>query len=244
VTCAEFKELAAGLAMGTVSEAERAACEAHLAEASHEGCREALADAQRVAEALARSVPPVRPPPALWESIAGRLEPGRAAQPRSRLAAALPWLAAAMLLIALALVGWSRHDIAVKLADAESELELRAEAVAMLSSPSTRVVALAAQPGAPSGLAATALVDVAGKRGLVVVGGVTPQAGKDLELWVIRGQEKRAAGLLRGSGSVIAPIDPKLFADGADAFAITLEPEGGGPAPRGPALLVGAMPKT
>jgi anti-sigma-K factor RskA len=55
-----------------------------------------------------------------------------------------------------------------------------------------------------------------------------------------------AAGLLHGdsTGALVARVDAKLLASGApDAFAVTLEPTGGGSSPRGPVLLVGAISK-
>ena len=290
MTCAEFKELVGAHAIDALDAEERAACEAHLASGvAHEGCTEALAEARTVAEALLASPPPVKPSKALWAAIEADVRKTPQASPHApqpppandeRRAgrggrSALPWLIAALLLLALFFTGWSRMELADKLKDVraqgdaakkdadqlvsatdarrrceqdldalKSELALRREAVAMLRSPSARVVALASQPGAPSGLSATALVDLGKKRGMLVVGGLTPQAGKDFELWVIKGTEKRAAGLLRGDGELVALIDPKLLADGADALAITLEPAGGGPAPRGPAVLVAPMPKT
>lgn len=121
--------------------------------------------------------------------------------------------------------------------------ERRAEAVAMLMRGSVRVVPLAAQPGAPSGLRATALVDLPSHSGMVMLDGLVPATDRDYELWVIRGSEKKPAGLLRAGEPLLARIDPALLTDGADAFAVTLEPAGGSLAPRGPVLLVGAMPR-
>ena len=121
--------------------------------------------------------------------------------------------------------------------------ERRAEAVAMLMRGSVRVVPLAAQPGAPSGLRATALVDLPSHSGMVMLDGLVPATDKDYELWVIRGSEKKPAGLLRAGDHLLARIDPALLTNGADAFAVTLEPAGGSLAPRGPILLVGAMPR-
>jgi anti-sigma-K factor RskA len=296
MTCAEFKELVAAYAIGGLEPEELAACEAHLASGvAHEGCAEALADARAVADALLASPTPVRPPKDLWAAIEAEVRRTsqdvtgagapkaaqtdgagvRDAREKPGLRTALPWLVAALLLLALFFTGWSRWELAGKLREAregletakedtarlasetetrrrcqqdleamKNELVLRRDAVAMLHSPSARVVALASQPGAPSGLLATALVDMGQKRGMLVVGGMAPQPGKDYELWVIKGTEKKAAGLLRGNGEMIALIDPKLLAAGADAIAITLEPAGGGPAPRGPAVMVAAMPKT
>ncbi len=59
---------------------------------------------------------------------------------------------------------------------------------------------------------------------------------------MIRGNDKLAAGLLHGTDPV-AVIDPALLAS-ADAFAVTLEPAGGGPTPRGELIMVGIVPKT
>jgi len=127
------------------------------------------------------------------------------------------------------------------LAAAQGELGLKAEAVALLELPATRVVALAPQGGAAH--SGSALVNLTEKRAFVVVAGLTAQAGKDYELWVIKGDKKLAAGLLHGAdrGQTIARVDPALLADGADALAVTLEPAGGGDTPRGPIVLVALL---
>jgi hypothetical protein len=131
------------------------------------------------------------------------------------------------------------------LARARADLKLREEAVALLQQPGTKVMAFTPQqPYARA--AATAIVNVKAKRVVFLAGEMPRPAGKDYELWVIRGEQKIAAGLLRddGSGTVIAAVDPALLAEGADALAVTLEPEGGGDQPRGELVMVAIMPKT
>ena len=122
------------------------------------------------------------------------------------------------------------------------DVALKNEAVALLEHASTRVVALSAQGGRAHG--GSAIVNLAQRRVVIVATGLTVEAGKDYELWVIRGQDKLAAGLLHGGerGQAIARVDPALLGDGADALAITLEPAGGGPVPQGPVVLLGLVP--
>jgi anti-sigma-K factor RskA len=117
--------------------------------------------------------------------------------------------------------------------------------VAMLQLPATRVVAFAAKVDTGGG-GATAIVNMQAKRAMILAHGMPKPAGKDFELWVIRGDEKIAAGLMRGgaAGQLLVEVDPTLLAQGADALAVTLEPEGGGPAPRGDLVLLAAMPKS
>lgn len=124
------------------------------------------------------------------------------------------------------------------------DLALKEEAVALLEHASTRVVALNAQGGRAHG--GSAIVNLEQKRVVIVATGLTVEAGKDYELWVIRGEHKLAAGLLHGGerGQAIARVDPALLGDGADALAVTLEPAGGGPVPQGPVVLLGVMPKS
>src|SRR5262249_42306273 len=89
VTCAEFKDLAGALALDALDEEERAAALAHLAQAAHEGCHEALARARTTAGLLSGALADVEPSPLVWRRIASRLNP------RRRWAVASGWLAAA-----------------------------------------------------------------------------------------------------------------------------------------------------
>ncbi len=136
------------------------------------------------------------------------------------------------------------HDCTEDLSRLKMQLKLQRDAVALVDHPGTKVIALASkQADSPS---ATAIVNVGEKRGLVLLDHINVPTARDYELWVIRGSQKKAAGLLRptSDGALVVELDPKLLADGVDALAVTLEPAGGGPAPRGPIVLVAAMPKT
>lgn len=275
MTCAEYKELAAAYALGALEPDERDAFRRHLGEPRHEGCAEALAQARLAAEAIAASLDPVQPPPDMWSRIeAGLGEERRAtASPERGRSRVVGWLLAAAMLLVILWLGWSRRQVqgsleqaekergaaAEKLAQAdtvrarcesdlkqaERELVERTEAVALLGLPSTKLVQLGPQVPAP-GPRAVAIVNLDQKRGVLVADGLARKADGDYELWVIKGSEKKAAGLLRGTDGrpLYARIDPALLAGGADALAVTFEPPGGGSSPRGPIVILGALPKT
>lgn len=281
MTCAEFQELAACMALGALSPDERAEAEAHLAEPSHTGCFEALRRASDGVEVLARSLVPARPDDRVWSAIeAGLAAPGpaRPAAPRWRERVAFGAAAAAALLLLANLSARSRDNrrfaeqaaryeaerqassaragkeleaassqreaCAKELSALRGEAALQRSALALLQSPSTLLVSLAPPQGGQPG--ARALINLQDRKGVLLSAALAPQAGKDYELWLIRGDRKLPAGLLRAgpSGEVLAAIDPQLFAgERPDAVAVTLEAEGGAPQPQGPIVLVGALPK-
>jgi anti-sigma-K factor RskA len=278
MTCDEFKEQVAAYALGSLEPDEWAACEAHLAQAKpHDGCAEALARANLAKDALAHSLPPVRPRPEVWGRIEARLsqEAAPVARAGARGTRAVPWLVAAAAVAALFVVYVDRARVVDRLAVVEKtvsdahvaalaeighEQELRRGcqrdlaaardaaaqrdgAVALLAQPATRVVALAPQEGARA--RATAIVNLDGKTAYLVGGGLTPQGGKDYEMWVIRGDKKLPAGLVHSdaSGGAVVALAKDALSGGVDAIAVTLEPAGGGAQPQGPILLVGTVPK-
>ena len=125
-------------------------------------------------------------------------------------------------------------------------LQLRlAQQVAALGAvqqPDAQVLALAAQGGAP--YRATAVLDQAGQRGWLLTSGPEAPAGRDLQLWLIRGDRKISAGLLPTGGDPVLPIDPTLLAEGPpDAVAVTVEPQGGVAQPTGPIVLLARVPR-
>lgn len=124
-------------------------------------------------------------------------------------------------------------------------LQSRDDTLKLLENSQTRIVPLASQKDNPADARAMAIVNLAEKRAVVVAHGLVPTPGKDFELWVIRGNQKMPVGLLRGNKeeALFTAVNAELLSGGADAVAITIEPEGGSPQPTGPIILVAALPK-
>jgi hypothetical protein len=270
MTCAEFKEQVAAFALGILDAGDRAACERHLAERAHEGCLTALADANDAVAVLGLALPTVAPSAATWSAIEARTRTVAAVTPlrrRSRLATVAPWLLAAALILALVVSLRQRQQVgrelqaaldrsndalqqraqcAAELAVMRHDAEQRRDAMALMQLPGTKLVTLA-QQGPPQliGQGALNVIWHAGvKRGYVLGRGLAAPAGKDYELWVIRGARKIPAGILHGdaTGALVSAIDPTLLQEGApDAIAVTLEATGGRPQPEGPIVLVGKI---
>jgi anti-sigma-K factor RskA len=270
MTCAEFRELAALYALGALSADETAAAEAHLQEPNHEGCFESLRTASAGTEALVRSLVPVKPADRVWRGIEAGVRPedrrghSRVMAMRERVA----WFvaAAAVLLCAATFFGrqkliegnallassWvetnaAKDECLHELSASRAQGEQLRTVVALLQSPSSKVVAFAPQPGQPA-FAARAVVDLTQHKAMVLSASLPKQAGKDFQLWVIRGSSPEPAGLLRSdaSGTVVAAIDPALLGSSFDALAVSVEPTGGSPTgkPTGSVVLVGALSKS
>jgi anti-sigma-K factor RskA len=249
VTCEEFLELADGYVLGALDAEERAECERHLAEPAHRGCEAAVDRARATVAALAASLPAARPGGAVWRAIEARA----GFEVRPRRAAWLGWAAAAAAALFLVLWQGSRREaerqleaaLGARQAQERERAALEAEVAALrlagvpprqlaalLDEPGSRVVRLAALPGRAG--QATAVVNLAARRAVIVTSTLAPQPGKDWQLWVIRGTTAPIpAGFLRftAPGVALAEIDPALLTAAPDAFAVSLEPAGGSPAP-------------
>jgi anti-sigma-K factor RskA len=236
MNCADFKAVAASFALGACNDEERVAAEAHLREASHDGCMEALREASEGAALLAKIDPPLRPDPVLWERLAAEAF-GEAAPELPQKRAPVPlwayggWIAAAAVLVVFALLlAAERRQIA------EGERLLAA-----VGHPAAEIVALVPQTEVAARAAVNAVLNRQTKTALLTARGLRTPPGKDYELWVIRGEQKIPAGILRTrDGSLLMEIDAALLREKIDALAITLEPRGGGAVPTGPVLWLGA----
>ena len=215
---------AAAYVLDALTGEERADFEAHLLT-----CGDCAAEARSlgsVATALAMSVQPARPAPAVRARILAQLAP-RA----SRLIA--PWLllAAASVLCAVGLTAYA--------------VLLRGRAVALeavLAASDLVRVELAGQTIAPR---ASARAFWSRSRGLVFTASNLPPlpAGRIYQLWIVTAQMPVGAGLLkpRGDGAVHAVLATSPELSQPVAMALTIEPEGGVAAPTGDKYLVGIV---
>ena len=257
MTCAEFKELAAALALGALDPDERARARAHLAEPiPHEGCAEALGRAEQAARLLPGALIDRPPPDRVWRWIEARLS---ARAPRRRWATVAGWVVAAAACVAAVLLAGrsarlrkeldaargqtattearagSSDDLArrcaAQLEAARKTSGLAREAVALLEQRGSRVVPFAPQPG----FTGTAFAVIAPDRRRVILlsTALLPAAARDYQLWVIPpgpGAAPVPAGLVvAAEGVALGDFQASALARGALALAVSEEPKGGSP---------------
>lgn len=246
-----FETLAAVYAAGALDGDDLARFEAHLPGCP--ACQAAVREAHDTLARAAMSAPPQIPPPAVREALVSRVGRARASGRRGWLA----WAAATAVAAgaAAAFTGayvavryearlgqMARETTAVKERLARNEAALREQialyrgAVELLRDPATRVVELRGQGPSPAASGRMIWNDAGG--GHLFVAGLPPApAGKTYELWTIAGKTPRPAGLFAvdAGGRGAHRVEPS--AGPAQGFAVTLEPEGGTPAPTGPIVL-------
>jgi len=248
-----FDTLAAVYAVGALDGVERREFEAHLSGGCPR-CAATLSEHRETLAALARSVPPLAPPPEVEVALARRV--GATARGRR------PWLSW-FVATAAAVVGtaWftgafvaARYEAWLGLMARESAaLRVRLErdaaalneqlvqyrgAADLLRDPVTQVVALRGLGPSPEATGRVIWHPTAG--GQLFVANLPPAPpGKAYELWTIADAAPRPAGVFgvdaAGLGNHrFAPVEGGKPVKG---FAITLEPEDGVPAPTGPMVL-------
>jgi anti-sigma-K factor RskA len=264
VTHAEFLEQVEAYALGALEPDQARAMAAHLAEAgAHPECESALRRAQETVAALASDLPPVQPPPRIWQGISTSIgeAPGLPREPRhvQRLSRWTYGLAAAALLLLVLgtlrlravtaseeLARASAAQCARELADAHLDLLRKEDALKLLVEPGTQVVSLAPSPGtAPTHTGTGVVLYHPRGRALLVGQRFASDPTRDYELWLIRDGRPVAAGLLPAGpdGQVFSDVGPELLARGRPtAFAISVEKKGGETdVPKGPVILSGAL---
>jgi anti-sigma-K factor RskA len=247
-------------AIGALSGEERVLVESHVRGCT--ACAAELSQFASVSGALAQIVPQHDPPAALrarvLASAGGRVIAMPARRPLTTWA---PWLAAAaMLLVTIGLGGYAGslrtrvraleaelREALLRVEDGERRVNVALRAAAdaqtplsILIAPDVRRIDLAGQPVAPS---ASARTFWSRSRGVVLTAANLPAlpAGRTYQLWFVRGRTPVSVGLVKpdANGRVTAILDAATNLPDPDAVAVTIEPEGGVPAPTGDKYLVG-----
>jgi anti-sigma-K factor RskA len=237
-------------AMGALVGDERTSVEKHLADCAD--CRRELellrGDTALLAYSAAHSVPPRRSRQRLMKAI--RKEPRRKQIPARRSWwATAPWVAAAAMTILAVLLMRQNTGLQEKLAnqrdrtaEQQSQLEQAREVVATLTATDALHVTLVAArtPPQPQGKA----IYVRDRGSLIfLASNFKPvESGKAYELWLVPTKGNPiAAGVFKpdahGNATVVNPPLPQGVE--AKAFAITIEPQGGSPAPTSAILMLG-----
>jgi len=233
------RNLLPAYALGILDAQEKRQVAAHIELC--DACREELASFRDVTGRMAASLPEVEPPADLEERIlravrssrpaARRLPPRRVPAARRRSA---PWRAltgiAAALAVALAagnLLQWTGV-----IPPAGRVMPPRLTTATLLG------------VGAARGAYGTIVLDSRDSEGVLAVTGLPGlDAGHQYQLWLIRGGERRSAGVFssdaEGYGSLLISV-PSDFRD-FRSFGVSVEPWGGSPAPTGARVLAGQL---
>jgi anti-sigma-K factor RskA len=208
MTQPELHDLAAAYALDALDPEERWTYEQHLYRC--ERCREEVARLRETASELAYVPEGPAPPPELRERILREARAGRSAEVRPiRRRWLFPATAATAVAASIAAVGLALWGISER-NDAPVQ---------------QRVVAV---EGAPGNLI------VAGDEATLVVCLDEAPAGKTYEAWVIEAETPRPAGLFAGGCQSVQIQEP---VSSGNTVAVTLEDEGGVPAPTSDVLL-------
>ncbi len=251
-----FESQAAAYALGALDGEERVQFEEHLARGCG-ACVAALREFDETVADVARELPPTVPPAHVKTALMRRVAamPGRRVS--SRRWRSMRWAAAA----AAAVIGVSafvaglvasryearigamaretaaiRADLRAQEAALRDRLGIARAVIALLRDPATRVIML--RGSGPSPTASARLLWHEREGGHLFIANLPPTPpGKAYELWTISAGQPRPAGVFTvdASGQASQPIAANPSP--VDVWAVTLEPEGGVPAPTGPVVL-------
>ena len=222
----EYKENIGPYVLGALPELETELLERHLA--TCESCRAEVEELQPVTAAMARSVPQVEPPPSLKASLMEIVNAEAVATPQSRRERRSfgAWLAGLQPRMAGALaVGVLAFGVAVGIA---------VDQIAGSNGSSTTTVAAKIDRSQmPTGDASLAVKGDNGR--LRLTGAPQPPAGRVYQLWYQHGKTIERGGTFRphSDGSYQAELPVR----GANAVMVTVERDGGVPAPTGPPVM-------
>jgi anti-sigma-K factor RskA len=243
--------------------AEKAEVQAHLA-----ACLECASEAralQSVTDSFAWSVAPVEPPPTIRERVLSAIATSRTRSAAPARRSPAPWLAAAASLVIAAGLGVYATQLRGRIQSLESQLSaaIAQLQLAQQQTAQARLVAADAQRGL-SVLAApdVAHVDLKGQtaapqasaralwsrsRGLLFAASnlPAPPPGRTYQLWILSGRQAPISDgwvfKTDADGAVTTMFNTSATIPPPTAMAVTLEPEGGTPAPTGAMYLVGSL---
>jgi anti-sigma-K factor RskA len=261
----DYKAMLPLLALSTLDSEEARALEQHLPACAE--CSAELDDWQATAAALAHTPKPLEPSPQVRERIlaAVRAESGsaradnvipissaaaRAARSPSR-SLRFEQIAAAVIFFGLIIgliVFWSQNRtyrtevarMSEQMKEMSSQLDQQRHALAFLTKPGMRMTELAGTEKAPAAHGMLAVDSKSGRAVFMAQGLPQAPAGKAYQLWFIAGSKPMPGRVFRTDAAGNAMMDEQLPAAAlnAGAFAVTLEPQSGMPAPTGPMYLL------
>ena len=235
-----FDELKEAYVLGALPEEERLEFERYLM--AHPDLRAEVEDLGAVAGLLAFSPQEQEPPPELRHRIMATVE-AEAARPRT---SRRSWLAglweavgvrdlalAAAAVLVIGLFSWSMllqgevRDLQGRVQDLQSQPQ------------GPQMIALGS--GGTKQGARAVLVTLEGDRAVLVAENMPPvPEGKTYQIWVIKDDTPQPSGLFEPRGDSIAAVVENPV-EGADAVAVTVEPEGGSKKPTTDPILVGKV---
>lgn len=245
------------LALGLLGDEECAPLRAHLRECA--ACRTRFEEARSLAALLALSAPPAQPPARARAQLLERLRasqeiPGGVARVPARAGsrswANLGWAVVALVILASAVLLMDQNrrlqqrvqGLEVEIAGKQQELDRTRAVLDLLRSTDTMRVHLISGSAPwpwPEGK-----VYYHPKKGLLFVASHLPplDPGESYQLWCVpEGGAPASAGVFwpdaKGNAMVMLPAAPKVKTP--KAFAVTVEHDGGVPAPTGPQVMVG-----
>lgn len=258
-----YEELSALAALDALDGADAEAWNNHVSTCAR--CRSEVEALREAAAGIALGLEPVVPPSHVRQRVMEVASSEiRAADvvPLARPAGStLRWLSAAAILVLVALFGWSQlrlrefEDQLVSVRDQQSALasenerlteanDKLSEQIAAIASSSTRTISLSGQEIAPAA-SARVFLDEPNRRAFVFFDNLPENADdKSYQLWIIRADkaDPESAGVFDASPDGRARIVVENLPVNTEikALAVTLEPEGGVPAPTGEMVLLGS----
>jgi anti-sigma-K factor RskA len=228
-----FLKLVPAYALDALDLEERLTFGAHLAECQE--CQAALTDYQSIANGLLLSVPPARPPARLRKRLAEQIRASRPMRKPARRAWSPAWIAFSLAILVLlatnAALALQVRSLRIEQARLTQEIQENQSALLFIAHPDIQTVPVAGQDGQGS------LVFKPGtSQGFLFLSDLPAlDATHVYQVWLIPRQgAPDSAGLLQKepqTASIFFSLNAARPIEEYAALGITVEPEGGSPAP-------------